>query len=168
MKEMSPRALMQATWTLVESAGPSIRFGSIFPPEHVQKLSRKSKDQHRWCHHVLSGQACTLLSITWLVQVTHLSLWCRWYSTLCPVLAMPCPFPGLAACGKILTFISTTGPAATDTRSPSDPYAQVPAFTICPTVPSPQHTRKHTQNQCIWTHTDTHTHTLAWATHPDL
>lgn len=100
--------------------------------------------------------------IIWPVQTTHLSLWCRWYTTL--LLAMPCPLPGLAACGKIPTFISTTGPAATDTRSTSNPCAQVPASTICPTVPSPQRTRKHTHTQahtyahikCIWTHTHWH------------
>lgn len=95
------------------------------------------------------------------MQTAHLSLWCRWYSTLCLVLAMPCPFPGLAACGKILTFISATGPAATDTRSTSDPYAQVPAFTICPTVPSPQHTCKLTRTHRMYM--DTHGHT---PTHP--
>lgn len=90
--------------------------------------------------------------------MTHLFLWCRWYSTLCLVLAMPCPFPGLAACGRILTFISTTGPAATDTRSASDPYAQVPAFTICPTVPSPPHTCKPTHTPNVYGHTHPHWH----------
>lgn len=116
--------------------------------------NRKSKDEHRRNHHVLSEQVWTLLCVAWPVPLTHLSLWCRWCSTLCLVLAMPCPFPGLAACGKILTFISTTGPAASDTRSTSDPYAQVPAFTICPTMPSPHYT--HTK--CIWTHRPTHWH----------
>lgn len=86
----------------------------------------------------------------------RLSLWCRWRSTLCLVLAMSCPFPGLAECGKILTFITTTGPAATDTRSTSDPYAHVPAFTICPTVPSHSRACKHTHTRRI--HMDAHTH----------
>lgn len=63
---------------------------------------------------------------------------CAW------VLAMPCPFLGLAVSGKIPTFINATGPAAKDTRSMSSPYAQVPVFTICPTVPSLQHTHTHT------------------------
>lgn len=111
---------------------------------------------------VLPEQVCPLLCITWPVQLTHLSLWCRWYSTLCLVLAMPCPFPGLAACGKILTFISTTGPAATDTRSASDPYAQVPAFTICPTGPSPTHTCKHIHTKSIWAHTHTGMSDTSW------
>lgn len=78
---------------------------------------------------------------------------CAW------VLAVPCPFLGLAVSGKIPTFISATGPAATDTRSMSSPYAQVPVFTICPTVPSLQHTHAHTSIRA---------HILAWATHPDL
>ncbi|KAK5865087.1 hypothetical protein PBY51_016278 [Eleginops maclovinus] len=89
---------------------------------------------------VRSEQVCTLPSITWPVEMTRLSLWCRWFSTLCLVPAMPCPFLGPAACGKILTFMGTTGPAATDTRSPSDPHAQVPAFTICPSPHPPPHT----------------------------
>lgn len=140
---------------------------SIFSPKQVHTLqvtNTKSKDEH-WCYHdVLSEQVCRLLCITRPMQVTHLFLWCRWYSTLCLVLAMPCPFPGLAACGKILTFISTTDPAATDTRSLSDPYAQVPAFTICPNVPSPPHTWTPTHTLNVYGHTPT----LAWATHPDL
>lgn len=59
---------------------------------------------------------------------------CRWYSTLHLVLAVLCYFPGLAECSKILTFISV------DTRSMSDPHAQVPASTICP---SSAFTSKH-------------------------
>lgn len=107
-----------------------------------------------------SEQVCTLLCITWPVQMTHLSLWCRWYSNLSLVLAMPWPFPGLAACGKILTFISTTGPAATDTRSMSDPYAQVPAFTICPHLST--HSHSHTHSKCIWTHSHTGMSDTSW------
>lgn len=105
-------------------------------------------------HRVLAEQVCTGFCITWPMLMTHSSLWCRWYSALWPVPAMPCPLPGPATCGKILTFISATGPAARDTRSPSDPYAQVPAFTICPHL-TPAHTHTHTHTKCMWTHTHT-------------
>lgn len=145
---------MQAIRTLSNYVSERTHFGFMYTSSNVEKLQVESKDQH-WCFP--HKQACTLLCITWPVQMTHLSLWCRWYSTLSLVLAMPCPLPGPAACGRILTFISATGPAATDTRSPSDPYAQVPAFTICP---SPQ--RTHTHTKCIWPHTRTGMSDTSW------
>lgn len=150
MNEMSSCTLMhEMVWTslssdISEDANPQfMHTWVLFPLKHVPKL--KSKEEHR-CHHL--NNSCSLLCITFTSALTHVSLWCRWYSTLCLVLAMPCPFSGLATCGKILTFISPTGPAAADTHSTSDPYAQVPAFTICPIASSPLHT--HTLNA----HTD--------------
>lgn len=90
----------------------------------------------------------------------RLSLGCRWRTLLycTPAWSWPCPalpffFP--LDCSKIPTFISTTGPAAHDTRSTSSPYAQVPAFTICPIR---THTHKKTR---VRTHKPALAHALA-------
>lgn len=111
----------------------------LFPPMHAQQL--QSREEH-WCHRLYNCAACFALPlpVRWPMYPSGADgiAPCAW--------SWPCPahFSGLATCGKILTFISPTGPAAADTRSTSDPYAQVPAFTICPIATSPPHTHTHT------------------------
>lgn len=88
----------------------------------------------------LARSLACVLRIIWLVQMTPFIPPAQMAYTpvlrSCLVLAVPCSAlffpPDRRRCGKIPTFISATGPSARDTRPTSSPYAQVPAFTICP------------------------------------